>query len=103
MVLKERLTTAPILLYPYFSISFILYTNASEDSIRFKLTQIQHGWEYAIVYVGQHFSDTEKKVLRHFTIVVDHQVLKWLMSLCDPTGRLAQKALTLFGYDFNIQ
>ena len=34
MVLKERLTTAPILLYPFFSISFTLYTNTIEDSIR---------------------------------------------------------------------
>ena len=39
----------------------------------------------------------------HFTVAVDHQVLKWLMSLRDPNGRLAWWALTLQGYDFTIQ
>ena len=108
MALKERLTTAPILVYPDFSIPFTLYTDASGDSIGFNLTQIQHGQERAIVYGGRNFSDTEKKCSvterealsvivaiqkcrpyllgNHFTVVVDHQTLEWLMSLRDPTG-----------------
>ena len=39
----------------------------------------------------------------HFTVAVDNQALKWLMNLRDQTGRLARWALTLQGYDFNIQ
>ena len=124
MTLKERLTTAPILASPDFSIPFALYTDASGDSIGFNLTQIQHGWGRVIVYGGRNFSDTEKKysateqealsvVLaiqkcrpsllgNHFTVVVDHRALKLLMSLRNPTGRLAQWVLTLQGYDFAI-
>ena len=124
MALKERLTIAPILVYPDFSIPFTLYTDASGDSIGFNLTQIRHGRERAIVYGRRNFSDIEKKysviereplsVLvaiqkcrpyllgNHFTAVVDHQALKWL-SLRDPTGRLARWALALQGYDFTIQ
>ena len=43
MVVKERLTAAPILGYLDCSISFTLYTDASGDSFGFNLTQIQHG------------------------------------------------------------
>ena len=39
----------------------------------------------------------------HFTIVMDYQALKWLIFLCDPIRQLAQWALMLQGYDFNIQ
>ena len=124
MALKERLTTTLILTYPDFSIPFTLHTEASGDGIRFNLTQVQHGWEWAIVYDGQNFSDTEEKYSatqwealsvvaaiqkcrsymlgNNFTVVVDHQALKWLMSLRDPTGRLARWALTQQGYDFTI-
>ena len=38
MALKERLTAAPILVYPDFSILFTLYTDASGNSIGFNLT-----------------------------------------------------------------
>ena len=125
LTLKERLTAAPILGYPDFSILFTLYTDACGDSIGFNLTQVQHGKERASAYWGRNFSDTEKKYSvterealsvivaiqkcrlyllgNHSTVVVDHQALKWLMSLCDPTGRLALWTLTLQGYDFTIQ
>ena len=98
MTVKERLTTAPILVYPDFSIPFTFYADASGDSIGFNLTQIQHGRERPIVYGGRNFADTEKKYsitdrealsvtvaiqkcrpyLRgnHFTVVMDYQALK---------------------------
>ena len=52
LVLKEKLTTTPILPYPDFSIPFTLCTDASGDSIGFNLTQLQHDKERAIVYGG---------------------------------------------------
>ena len=89
------------MVYPDFSVLFTLYTDASGDSIGFNLTQDQHGHECAILYDGQNFLDTEKKYSiterealtvivairkcrtyllgNHFTVVVDHQALKWLM------------------------
>ena len=78
-----------------------------------------------VVYGGQNFSDTKKKYFvteqealsvivasqkcrlylmgNSFTVVVDHQLLKWLLSLRDPTWTLARGPLTLQGYDFSIQ
>lgn len=55
MALKERLTTAPSLVYPNFFVLFALYTDASGDSVGFDLTQIEHGRECAIAYGGRNF------------------------------------------------
>ena len=37
-----------------------------------------------------------------FLIVTDHSALKWLMTINDPTGRLARWSLYLQAYDFEI-
>lgn len=50
MALKERLTTAPILAYPDFSIQFLLHNGASGNSIGVNLTQVQNDWERPILY-----------------------------------------------------
>ena len=55
MALKERLTTAPSLVYPNFFVLLALYTDASGDSVGFDLTQIEHGRECAIAYGGRNF------------------------------------------------
>ena len=125
MALKERLTTAPFLLYPDFlsclhRILTLVDIVLALTSLRFNMAK-----KVQVVYGGQNFSDTKKKYFvteqealsvieaiqkcrpylmgNSFTVVVDHQLLKWLLSLRDPTWTLARGPLTLQGYDFSIQ
>ena len=57
--------TGPILAYPDFSIRFTLHTNASEDSIRFNLTQVKHDKERDIVYGGWQHRPFRDQVANH--------------------------------------
>ncbi|MCA9761179.1 MAG: hypothetical protein KC463_06680, partial [Streptococcus sp.] len=81
--------------------------------------------EYAVVYASKTFRAYEKhmgisekemaacvfgvKEFRpyifgtHFTIVTDHMALKYLMSIKDPTGKLARWSMFLSQYDFEIK
>ena len=123
--LKELLTTAPILAFADFNGPFILYTDASSHALGYNLTQHQDDKERAILYGGRNFtatemnySTTEREALavvvaiekcrpylfgKHFTVVTDHQSLRWLLSIKDPTGRLARWSLKLQQYTFTIQ
>ena len=119
---EGEVNMAPILAYPDFSILFILCTNASGNSIGFNLTQVENGWGRAIVYGDRNFSDTKKKysiteceafpvivaiqrcipylLVNHFTVFVDHQILKWLCTCMIqpeewPGGLWPPKGITL--------
>ena len=122
LALKEGLTTAAILAYPDFSIPLQCILTLVE--VVLDLTLLRYSMVKKEPF-GENFSETEKKYSiterealsvivaiqkckpyllgSHFIVVVDHQALKWLISLRDPTGRLAWWALTLQGYDFAIQ
>src|SRR5271155_2956486 len=51
--LKEKLTTAPILIYPDFTKPFLLYTNASYQGLGAVLSQLDdEGHEHIIVYAS---------------------------------------------------
>ena len=54
-------TQAPILAYPDFKSTFILYTDVCEEAAGFNLTQVQDGLKQSIVYGGRSFSNTENK------------------------------------------
>ena len=58
--LKSRITSAPILAYPNFSLPFELNTNASSNGTGFALCQTQHGQRRAIAYGGWDLSTAER-------------------------------------------
>ena len=123
--LKTALTEAPILAYPDFTPRFDLYVDASDEGIGMVLGQRQEGKERVIAYAGRslnpaerNYSVTEREGLavvegirhfqsylygRQFTIYTDHNALKWLMTLKEPTGRLARWSVLLQQYDFEIK
>ena len=60
-MLKERLTEAPILVFPDFKQDFILYTDASRQAISFILGQKdEKGREKVISYGGRALRQAEK-------------------------------------------
>ena len=123
--LKEALVSAPILALPDFHLQFHLYVDASNEGIGMILGQIQNNREVAIAYGGRklnpaerNYSATEREALavvaaikhfqpylygRPFIVHTDHNALRWLMNVKDPTGRLARWSLFLQQYDFEIQ
>ena len=124
-VLRTRLTTAPVLIYPDFEKEFILFTDASNYGIAAILSQIKDERECVIAYVSRHlneaemkYSATEKEALaivfgvkyfkhyltgNHFNIVSDARPLVWLNSIKDPTGRLARWAIELSNMKYTIK
>ena len=122
--LKTALTEAPILSYPDFTQPFLLSTDASDDALGMVLGQKQNGREVVIAYGGRklnpaerNYSVTEREALavvagirhfqhylygRKFTVFTDHNAVRWLMNIREPTGRLARWALVLQQYDFEI-
>ena len=123
--LKEALISAPILAFPDFKETFHLYTDVSNEGVGVTLGQLQNGREVAIAYAGRDFnsaeknySTTEREALavifginnfepysygRKFVLHTDHHSLKWLMSISDPSGRLARWSLLVQQYDFEIR
>ena len=122
--LKSALVLAPVLSYPNFKMPFHLYVDASQTGIGLTLGQIVDGKEVVIAYAGRdlnhverNYSTTEREALavidgvkrfqpylygHKFTIHTDHSALKWLMSMQDPTGRLARWSLLIQQFDFDI-
>lgn len=122
--LKGKLQMAPILACPEFNTQFTLQVDASDFGLGAALTQKQGGKEVAIAFASRlltlqerKFSTTEKECLAlvwgiktfrpylegyHFKAITDHQALKWLLSLKEPSGRLGRWILEIQQYDFEI-
>lgn len=126
--LKNCLTSPPILGYPDFSRDFIIHTDASGYGVGSVLAQMQvdkgKEKEVVIAYTSQHLDKTqtnwstiEKEAYaivhavktfypylygRKFQVLTDHRPLQWLMSIKEPTGKLARWALCLQEFDIDI-
>lgn len=124
-LVKDHLTTAPVLAYPDFRKDFCVESDASGIGIGAVLTQQdKDGHYHPIAYISRslqqaerNYSVTEQECLaihyalqqfrpyiygRKCKVITDHQALKWLLTLRNPSGRLQRWALALQDYDLEI-
>jgi hypothetical protein len=117
--------TYPVLRQPDVTRPFTVYTDASGYALGAILAQHDdNNQEYVCHYASRllknaeiHYGISEKKCLAivyairqfriylhgvHFTVVTDHNALVWLMSVRDPTGKLARWSIYLQQYDYTI-
>ena len=122
--LKQRLITAPILIYPDFSRPFSLDTDASNDGIGAVLSQEYDGGECVVAYASrtlskseQKYSVTRKELLavvtftqhfctyllgQPFKLRTDHGSLSWFCNFKDPTGQLVRWLEQLQEFHFEV-
>ncbi len=123
--LKEKLSEFPILRRPNFNKVFILRTDWIALSIRTILGQLdEESKEYVITYasrnnnkVESHYSSYEGECLvvvwaiihfrpylygTNFTLYIDHQPIKWLMTNDKLTSKLTHWAFILQKYEFKV-
>lgn len=123
-MLREKLTSEPILQYPDFNREFVLTTDASNFAIGAILSQGKIGEDLPIAYASRtlnksecNYSTTERELLaivwatkhfrsylygRKFKIVTDHRPLTWLFSVKDPGSKLIRWRLKLEEFDYEI-
>lgn len=125
-LLKERLTMAPVLVYPDFEKEFILYTDASKLALGAVLHQKgDDGKEYVIAYENktlnkaeQNYTTTELECLaviwaiekfdyylegNKFKVITDHIALKWLFNKAIPKGRIGRWIMRIQPYIHNME
>lgn len=123
--LKTCLTTPPILAYPNFEKSFIVFTDASTYALGAILAQKdEKDNECVIAYASRTLNKHERNYgvteleclavvwsIRHFhhylhgqkfVVVTDHAALKYLLKMTNPVGKLGRWLMTLNGYDLEI-
>jgi hypothetical protein len=125
-ILKEKLTTAPILTYPDFTKQFLLYTDASYKGLGAVLAQEDdNGNEHVIAYASRslvgaeyNYAPTEIECLAtvwamkyfrpyiylsEFTLITDHSALQWMINNPTPSKRMTHWIMTITDYPFKIQ
>ena len=122
-ILKQKLTSSPVLTYPDPSRKFILDTDASDTGIGATLSQVDdQGREQVIAYASSSLSKSQRRYgttrremyavvffvqyFKHyllganFTLRTDHKALLWLKSFKDSEGILARWLEKLEAFDF---
>jgi hypothetical protein len=129
IILKRKLTEAPILIFPDFSKEFFLYTDASQLGLGATLEQKEeNGNEGVIEYASRGLSKSEKNYEKnfgiteleclavywatkhfrkyldgqHFYVITDHSALDGLYKRSQPQGRTGRWILNLQAYTFDI-
>ena len=123
--LRRALLTAPILALPREGYKYTLDTDASDYQLGCCLLQEQPDgalhpigyWSRVLTPAEKNYSPTEKECLalvwavqhlrpylegQQFTLRTDHDALKWLLNLRNPSGRLARWSLRLQEFDFDV-
>eukprot|EP00731_Ephydatia_muelleri_P006029 Em0003g277a len=123
--LRSRLTRAPILAFPDYTLPFILNTDASDLGIGAVLSQVSSlGQEQVVAYgsrllskAERNYSVTRRELLavvtftrlfrpyllgRRFTVRTDHSSLQWIQNFKEPEGQLARWLEQLQEYDFKV-
>ena len=119
--LKSALVTPPVLQLPDPAKEYSLDTDASAHQVGCAL--FQHAdpigfWSRSLTDAEKNYSAAEREALaiifavqtlhpyvwgRRFTVYTDHQALRWVFNLDDPTGRLSRWALRLQDFDFVVK
>jgi len=118
--LKVKLVAAPVLLYPNFSIGFVLETDASYQGLGAVLSQRQEDNKlHPIAFASRALANPEKNyavteletlavvwAVKHFRaylyghdvqVVTDHSAVKALLAAPSPSGKHARWWLQVFG------
>ena len=124
-ILKEKLTTAPVLLLPDPNKPFTITTDASDFAIGAVLTQDQGKGEQPVAYESrklspaeQNYAVHEKELLaivhairiwrmylegRRFTVITDHASLEYIKTQTNLSRRQARWLETLQANDFEVK
>ena len=123
--LRHQLVTALVLTCPDFNRPCVFQTDASQNGLGVVLTQNHGDQERVVAYASRtlnaaekNYTVTEKECLAvvwgirkmrpylegyAFTVLTDHQALKWLQSMDSLSGCLARWSVELQQYDFTIE
>ena len=125
-LLKDYLSTEPILKAPDFSKEFFLQTDASKTGLGAVLAQVDGQFrEHPIVFLSRQLKPSEKNYTvseleclaivwainklryyllgRKFTVITDHKALQWLDKCRASSNRLMRWSLILQQFTFDIQ